>query len=466
MNRKRRINGYRTTYISLSQLILAVVALALSSASWAINPNQNAEKPNILLIVVDDLGFADLGCLGSTDLVTPNLDRLFEQSLRLDRLYANCPVCSPTRASIITGCYPDRVGVPGVIRTHAENSWGNFSPLTQTLPERLSEAGYLTKAIGKWHLGLTPDDHPMSHGFDRFHGFLGDMMDDYFNHLRHGNNYMFIDREEINPSGHATDLFSQWATNWIEQQNEKNRDQPWFLYLAYNAPHTPIQPPQAWLEKVQKREPNLPEPRSKLVALIEHMDHGIGEVLSSVRHDRTTRDTIIIFTSDNGGQLNVGANNGKLRDGKQSMYEGGLRIPGCIKVPGVTRANTRTNTVCVTADFYPTIMEILGLKNDARIDGMSLTPLLEDPDHKWHNRELYFVRREGGPRYAGLSIEAVMRGNLKLVHNLPTNSFELFDLEQDPYEENDLANKRPKDLQQLIRRLQFHLQRGGKTPWQ
>lgn len=456
----------RMTTILLTQLLLVVLTVQLSSSSWATEPTQNAWKPNILLIVVDDLGFADLGCLGSKDLKTPNLDRLFEQSLRLDRLYANCPVCSPTRASIITGCYPDRVGVPGVIRTHAENSWGKFSPIAKTLPQQLSETGYRTKAIGKWHLGLTPDDHPMSHGFDEFHGFLGDMMDDYYNHRRHGNNYMFKDRQEIDPNGHATDLFSDWATDWIGKQNKENSEQPWFLYLAYNAPHTPIQPPQEWLDKVQKRDPNIPETRAKLIALIEHMDAGIGDVLTAVSQNGTKRDTAIIFTSDNGGQLNVGANNGPLRDGKQSMYEGGLRIPGCIHFPSLTRPHTRTDTICSTADFYPTIREILGLKNELQLDGMSLLPLLKNPDHQWPEREIYFVRREGGSRYAGLSIEAVLRGNLKLVHNLPTNAFELFDLEKDPYELNDLAEKRPKDLQQLIRRLQFHLQRGGRTPWQ
>lgn len=445
---------------------LLALPLFLFGFSMEYAIGSQGKQPNVLLIIVDDLGFADLGCLGSEDLNTPHIDRLFDQSLKLNRLYANCPVCSPTRASVLTGCYPDRVGVPGVIRTHPENSWGNFAPIAKTLPEQLREEGYLTKGIGKWHLGLTEEDHPLKHGFDHFHGFLGDMMDDYYHHRRHGQNYMVKDRAEIDPEGHATDLFSQWASDWIASRKSETGDQPWFLYLAYNAPHTPIQPPSDWLSKVENRSPELTKSRAKLVALIEHMDDGIGSVLRSLEENSNGRETIVIFTSDNGGQVNVGANNGPLRDGKQSMYEGGLRIPGCIKVPGITVPGSASDAVCTTADFYPTVMDALDLATDKHLDGISLTPIFENLNHSWHDREIYFVRREGGSRYAGLSIEAVLRGDLKLVHNLPTGDFELFDLKSDPYETRDLAMDRPKDLSMMIRRLQFHLQRGGKKPWQ
>ena len=446
---------------------LAFLLFVLTTACIAQDSHPESEEPpNVLLVIVDDLGFADLGCLGSIDLKTPSLDKLFEQSLQFQRLYANCPVCSPTRASVLTGCYPDRVGVPGVIRTHSENSWGNFTPIAKTLPQHLAENGYFTSAIGKWHLGLTPEDHPMNHGFQSFQGFLGDMMDDYYNHRRHGNNYMREDHQVIEPKGHASDLFSTWACEWIKTRQTKYSEQPWFLYLAYNAPHTPIQPPTDWLKKVRERQPELNEKRAKLVALIEHMDHGIGQVLDSLSQHPSSRDTIIIFTSDNGGQIDVGANNGSLRDGKQSMYEGGLRIPGCIKVPGKTIPGTRSDAVCSTADFLPTILNLVGIEQETNIDGLSLKPLLEDPQHRWNDREIYFVRREGGARYAGLSIEALLLGNMKIVHNLPTQKFELYDLEQDPFETNDLSQKRPKEFAQMIRRIQFHVQRGGQIPWQ
>ncbi len=454
----------------LPQLAIAQVAIAQEGRAPAAS---DSPKPNILLIIVDDLGFADLGCLGSPDMRTPHLDALISDSLKLDRFYANCPVCSPTRASVITGCYPDRVGVPGVIRTDPANSWGNFAPATATLPQRMSRLGYRTAAIGKWHLGLGAEDHPMNHGFDAFHGFLGDMMDDYYNHRRHNINYMRKDRDEIDPEGHATDLFSQWAIDFIEANGSPEatgdgagNGKPWFLYLAYNAPHTPIQPPDAWLEKVKARQPEISDRRAKLVALIEHMDAGIGRVLESLRQSGADDNTIIVFTSDNGGQVDVGANNGPLRDGKQSMYEGGLRIPGCIRVPGQTRAGTSTDAICTTADFLPTLVELVGGQVTDAIDGVSLVPLLSDPDHAWPEREVYFVRREGGLRYAGLTIEAVLKGNWKLVHNLPTSKLELFDLGTDPGETNDLSERRPKELREMVQRLQIHLQRGGAVPWQ
>lgn len=449
----------------LTSLLLTLVTWLQGSQATA-QPTQAAEKPNVLLIIVDDLGFADLACLGSSDMQTPHLDELFSQSLQLQRLYANCPVCSPTRASVITGCYPDRVGVPGVIRTHPENSWGNFTPLAETLPQQLGRLGYRTAAIGKWHLGLIAEDHPMNHGFDSFHGFLGDMMDDYYHHRRHNINYMRKDRKEIDPEGHATDLFSQWAIDFIESSSNDDDPRPWFLYLAYNAPHTPIQPPEDWYRRVKTRQPELSDQRAKLVALIEHMDAGIGRVLAALRQAKLDEDTIIVFTSDNGGQIDVGANNGPLRDGKQSMYEGGLRIPGCLRVPGQTRPGTATQTVCTTADFLPTLVELAGGEVRGQLDGISLLPLISDPTHDWPDREVYFVRREGGLRYAGLSIEAVLHGNWKLVHNLPTTELELFDLSTDPGETTNLAAKRPREFRDMVRRLQLHLQRGGAVPWQ
>ncbi|MAI71259.1 MAG: N-acetylgalactosamine 6-sulfate sulfatase [Rhodopirellula sp.] len=450
------------------------------------------KKLNVLLIIVDDLGFADLSCLGSNDMQTPNLDQLYTESLNLGRLYANCPVCSPTRASVLTGCYPDRVGVPGVIRTHPENNWGYYQPFTQTLPHQLQETGYETVAIGKWHLGLSPATHPLSQGFDRFQGYLGDMMDDYYTHRRHGINYMRDDRREIDPKGHATDLFTQWAVEYInghaEQDVTRNASdsaslsvpqpegKPWFLYLAYNAPHTPIQPPQDWYEKVKVREQAkgstiISDKRAKIVALIEHMDAGIGEVLNALKKSGQYENTAVVFTSDNGGQANVGANNGPLRGEKQQMYEGGLRIPGCIRVPHQTKPGVTSHTVCCTADFFPTIVDLAGIEVASGIDGQSLLPLIKQPlaangNNLWPAREIYFVRREGGPAYSGLTSQALLDGRYKLVHDLPTKQFELFDLIADPAESTNLAKKLPKKLRELSRRLQFHVQKGGQVPWQ
>src|SRR6056297_1375779 len=190
---------------------------------------KNDNKPNIVVILVDDLGYGDLSVTGGKDIYTPHIDKLFEKGMKFTSFYANCTVCSPTRASLMTGCYPDIAGVPGVIRTHETNSWGYLREDLPTLPGMLKKAGYTTALIGKWHLGLESPNKPNERGFDFFHGFLGDMMDDYWTHLRHENNYMRMNEKTIEPEGHATDLFSSWAIDYLNKQKEISS--PFFLYL-------------------------------------------------------------------------------------------------------------------------------------------------------------------------------------------------------------------------------------------
>jgi arylsulfatase A-like enzyme len=425
-----------------------------------------ADTPNVLLIVVDDLGYADLGVLGSKDMQTPHLDQLYADSVRLNQYYANCPVCSPTRAAILTGCYPDRVGVPGVIRTHAKDNWGYFAPFGKTLPGIMQEHGYDTAAIGKWHLGLRQENHPMSRGFDSFEGFLGDMMDDYYNHRRHGNNYMRSDRDEIDPKGHATDLFSDWAVDFVRTKSSRRFPKPWFLYLAYNAPHTPIQPPDDWLKKVKQREPGINPKRASLVALIEHMDAGIGRVVNTLQDAGLSENTLVIFSSDNGGQLSAGASNGPWRDGKQSVYEGGLRVPTCAVWPGQIAAGTRSRQVAVTMDLFPTICEAADAEWKQTIDGQSILPTLLGQESLDVERDIFFHRREGNLRYAGLTIQALRRGDWKLVRNSPFAPIELYNLKDDPREQRDLSKQKPKVFREMSSALRAHTQRGGAVPWQ
>ena len=238
------------------------------------------KPPNIVLILADDLGYGDLSSYGATDLRTPHIDSLVAAGMRFHSFYANSPVCSPTRAALLSGRWPDVAGVPGVIRTHDRNSWGYLSPDVRLLPSVLKGAGYHTALVGKWHLGLEPPNLPQQRGFDVFRGFLGDMMDDYLTHRRHGINYMRRDGDVIDPEGHATDLFSTWAADYVQEQAQE--EAPFFLYLAYNAPHFPVQPPDAWVERVLARESGIDTTRARLVAFIEHMDAGIGEVIAAL----------------------------------------------------------------------------------------------------------------------------------------------------------------------------------------
>ena len=449
------MNPIRLQSISLS--LLCAFSQTLTFAA----DKTSANKPDVVIIVADDLGWGDLGCYGSSEVLSPSLDKLAERGQRWTNFYANCCVCSPTRASILTGCYPDRVGVPGVIRTHPHNSWGNLID-KETLPQVLSEANYQTACVGKWHLGLSEEDHPLNRGFDHFHGFLGDMMDDYFHHRRHSNNYMRLGHTEINPAGHATSIFTGWAQSLITQMSQN--DNPYFLYLAYNAPHTPIQPPAAALAKVKKRLPEVSEKRAKLIALIEDMDAAIGRVLDTIQ--QTERDTLIVFVSDNGGQLSVGADNGNLRDGKQSNYEGGLRVPAIFCRPNVIQPSIQENALGVTMDLVPTICDLVGVTPPEDIDGLSLKSWIADPDSKQPEREIYFVRREGGTKYAGLTIEALRKGDWKLVHNLPTQEFELYNLKKDPVEKVNLAGKEGQKFRSMMSSLMLHIQAAGQVPWQ
>ncbi len=437
-------------------------AASLAISGYVLARERTTPKPNIIMILVDDLGYGDLSSYGAKDMQTPNIDNLIASGMRFDNFYANCPVCSPTRASLLTGRYPDLVGVPGVIRTHLTNNWGYLAPQAVLLPKLLSRTGYHTAMVGKWHLGLESPNTPNERGFDHFHGFLGDMMDDYYNHRRHGNNYMRLNDKEIDPKGHATDLFSQWSVDYINSRSKAA--QPFFLYLAYNAPHTPIQPPADWIKRIKNRENNISDKRAKLVALIEHLDDGIGRVITALKNSGQSSNTLIIFTSDNGGQLNVGANNGNLRAGKQDMYEGGIREPMCAVWPGKIEPRSLSNRVALTMDLYPTICDAAGADITHKIDGRSILPTLLGRDQPEEDRFLFWVRREGGG-YGGRAYYAARYGDYKLVQNSPFEPLELYNLKEDPKEQNPLGKKH-RMYQRLFTALRNHIIEAGAVPWE
>ena len=420
-------------------------------------------RPNILLILVDDLGYGDLASYGAGDMRTPNIDRLIGSGMRLENFYANCPVCSPTRAALLTGCYPDLVGVPGVIRTHKDDNFGYLSENAELLPAVLGRAGYHTALVGKWHLGLEAPNTPLDRGFDFFHGFLGDMMDDYYTHLRHGINYMREDRESIEPEGHATDLFSDWSIDYINRRSAE--DNPFFLYLAYNAPHNPVQPPEEWLEKVKLREPGIGEDRARLVALIEHLDHGIGRVLDSLENNGIKEETLVVFTSDNGGLLRAGASNGSLRGGKQEMFEGGIRVPAGVSWPGTIAPGQKNSSIGLTMDLFPTLCEIAGVSRlSAGINGISLAPAFLEGRCLEENRFLFWIRREGN-RYGARAYYAARYGDFKLLHNSPFEPMQLYNLAEGPGEDHPLGMEHPM-YEKLFRALHQHIQESGAVPWQ
>ncbi|HEV3301169.1 MAG TPA: sulfatase-like hydrolase/transferase [Planctomycetaceae bacterium] len=446
--------------ITKTRRCLLAIGLALFGGA-AVQGAQKAVPPNIVLILADDLSHGDLSCCGGLDVRTPHIDRIFREGRTLTRFRTNSSVCSPTRAALLTGRYPDCVGVPGVIRTHADQNFGRLAPDAILLPALLKPAGYSTALIGKWHLGLTPPQAPNARGFEFFHGFLGDMMDDYETHRRHGINYLRLNSETIDPPGHATDLFTEWAINFVGDRARDRR--PFFLLLAYNAPHAPIQPRADWLKKVRDRNPGLPDIRARRIALVEHMDDRIGRVLAELSAAGLDKNCLVMFTSDNGGPLESGALNPGLRDGKGTMYEGGLRVPCAAWWPFRVRSG-ESDLAATSMDLFPTILEAAGLERPRNIDGISICPTLSG-EPQVLKRPLIFVRREGGRGFWGEASYAVIEDQWKLVRN-PFGPLELFNLGSDPLETVNAAPHEQKIRDRLARALQLHLQVAGACPWQ
>jgi arylsulfatase A-like enzyme len=445
----------------IAAVLLALLAFAAPPGA-AQTPPRDA-GPNILLIISDDHGYGDLSAYGGSDIRTPHLDALAAGGIRFQRFYANSSVCSPTRAALLSGRFPDLVGMPGVVRTHAANSWGYLAPDVLLLPDLLRRSGYQTAIVGKWHLGLESPNTPLERGFDHVYAFLGDMMDDFNHHRRHGINYMRRGVEEIQPVGHATDLFTDEAVRYIRERGASSA--PFFLYLSYNAPHVPVQPPPEWVERVRRRQPGIDERRAALVAFIEHMDDGIGQVVRALRETGHYENTLIVFTADNGGEVPAGASNGPLRGTKTEMYEGGIRVPTIASWPGRVAPGT-SDALLMSMDLYPTLAEAAGARYGRGIDGWSFLPILLGRAHDApENRTLVWVRREGGSDM-GLATYAIRRGDWKLLQNRPGQPFQLFNLRDDPLEQQDLARANPREFSELATELRAHTIRSGRVPWQ
>ncbi len=449
------------------KLYIATILLMLFSceltSQTVMSQSETGHPTNILCILVDDLGFGDLSCQGAKDLRTPHIDQLAAQGMRMTQFYANCTVCSPSRASLLTGRYPDMVGVPGVIRQFENNSWGYLDPATELIPEPLNQRGYHTAIIGKWHLGFEAPNTPNDRGFEYFKGFLGDMMDDYRTHLRGGKNWMRLNRDIIDPEGHATNLFTDWTLEYLEKR--AGDKQPFFLYLAYNAPHFPIQPPPEFLERVNQREPGLSEKRAKNVAFIEHLDHHVGRIMEYLEASGLINNTLVVFTSDNGGALRYEQSNGKLRGGKQDMYEGGIRVPAFVVWKGKITPGGSSDRLTLLMDLFPTFTELAGAEAGATIDGESFLPELMGEQRPPSKRFVYWVRREGG-NYGGQAYYAARQGDYKILQNTPYQPLQFFKVGEDPYEKNPLETGGSEIYKSLRSALQEHIQETGRIPWQ
>jgi len=433
----------------------------------ALNANSqtkdSSNPPNILCILVDDMGYGDLSFMGAEDMLTPNIDAIAEQGLTFTNFYANSTVCSPSRASLLTGLYPDMAGVPGVIRQIPDGNWGYLSQKAPFISRALKTKNYHTAIIGKWHLGLQSPNTPNEKGFDLFKGFLGDMMDDYWTHLRGGINWMRHNEKEIDPKGHATDIFTDWAVDYLKER--KIEKDPFFLYLAYNAPHFPIQPPKKWLETVKKREPQLSEKRAKNVAFIEHLDYNIGKVMKALKKTGLDENTLVVFTSDNGGALRFAQSNGELRGGKQDMYEGGIRVPTFFYWKNKIVPATKTENLGMLMDLFPTFCDIAGVEYPEKLDGISLLPTLIGKPQITDDRYVFWVRREGW-HYGGQAYYAARYKEYKIMQNTPFEPKQYFNIKTDEFETKPLDVEDNDVFKKLNFQLSEHIRKAGAVPWQ
>ncbi|MHC4557114.1 MAG: sulfatase [Planctomycetota bacterium] len=433
----------------LKALGLGVASLAVPNcmaASWRRGDSKKDstkafDKPNFVFFLIDDMGFSDVGCYGSKFHETPNIDRLARQGMMFTDAYAACPVCSPTRASILTGQYPARIGITDFIPGH-QRPWEKLSvpqnrlqmPLEAvTIAESLKERGYATAHIGKWHLGgkgYLPDKQ----GFDKV-----------ISGVRNQND------KRVNG-------YTEQAVKFIEE----NEQGPFFLYLSHNTVHIPLEAPQELIDKYK----NKPKPTSGVnnpvyAAMVEHLDKSIGRILKKLGELNLTDLTIVIFYSDNGGLYQayggyrgkgqIVTTNAPLRGEKGTLYEGGIREPLIVRWPGVVKAGTTCSVPVSSVDFYPTFLEIVGAEDEPShlLDGESILSLLRQAGTLkrdaiyWHYPHYHHSRPAG----------AVRKGHWKLIEFYEDGRLELYNLQRDIGEKNNLEMKMPQKAAELQREL-------------
>ena len=453
-------------------------------ASFVLGIPAAGRPPNIVFILADDLGWAELGCYGSTFNETPCLDQLARDGVRMTQAYAAAPVCSPYRASLLTGQYPARHGLLDYLRPATAN------PLSRrhvTIAERLKAAGYATGMIGKWHLsGYKYHKAPLElratdHGFDE--ELVTEMKG-----VGNGSNFFpYVFRTQpiswnsaskgklLPGKEYLVDRMNHEAVRFIERHREK----PFFLYLSHFAPHSILNGRPDLVEKYRRKHPPGRSTRSRcylcqdaglegdqlnhwagdhnphLAAMIESIDEGVGLIVRKLEELRLSEDTLVIFTSDNGGELNV-TSNAPLRGGKSQLFEGGIRVPLIVKWPGKFPKDKVCDAPTSNVDFYPTFLEVSALKRDESqiLDGRSVLDIFERPGEEREERTLYWHYPLPRPHFlGGVSAGAIREGKWKLIEWFGKAEASLFDLDRDPGEERDLAAVHPERTERLKEKL-------------
>lgn len=416
----------------MKRLILLVAALTLGPGCLVAAA---ADRPNIIVIVADDQGYNDLGVQGCKDIPTPNIDGLAKGGVRFTSGYVSGPYCSPTRAGLLTGRYQQRFGHefnPGPAQT-AGPEMG--LPLTETtLANRLKQAGYATGMVGKWHLGYQDKFHPMKRGFDEFYGFLGGSHS-YVNAKADMANPILRGTEAINEKEYLTDAFGREAVAYID----RHKEHPFFLYLTFNAVHTPMDATQKYLDRFASIQD---EKRRTYAAMTSAMDDAIGRVVTKLRDSKLEENTLMFYVSDNGGPPVNASNNQPLRGFKAQTLEGGVRVPFFVKWPARIPAGKIYDKPVIQLDISATALAAAGIEvpADAHLDGVNLLPHLMGQKDGSPHEKLYW---RFGPQIA------IRQGDWKLVRHSGSQELELYNLADDIGEKNNLAQSQPEKFKEL-----------------
>lgn len=452
MQKHSKKTGLSFGTTSKSLVLAFAFFLAIQSMSVAAD-KPAADKPNVVFILIDDLGWADLSCYGNKFHESPNIDRLASQGMRFTDAYAASPVCSSTRCSLMTGNYPATVGITDFIPGHWR-PWEelvvppikNQLPLADvTLAEPLKAAGYATCYLGKWHLGGTTH-YPHKQGFDVALVQRGA----HFGTTLTGTRTIKLNKDE-----YLSDRLTDEAIRFIK----KNKDRPFFVYLSHYAVHIPLQAKPDKISKYEKKAAKLkPKSHPTYGAMIEHVDESVGRVMETLDQLKLSENTIVVFFSDNGGLISRFDKKGPivspqtpLRAEKGTVYEGGIRVPMIVRHPGMIEPNTVCHEPVSSVDFFPTIMQWTACKtpDNHRVDGLSLLPLLKQTG-KFRRDAIYFHY----PHYHHMDPSGAIRaGDYKLIEHFDDGQLELYNLQEDISEKHNLATKMPGKAKSLQTKL-------------